>query len=285
MVRQIAVLGLGTMGAAITQTFAQSGFAVTATDQTEALLKRGLDIIENGSFGLKRAVAKSMITEQQAKEALSLIEVTTDLVETVKDADLVVEAIPENFDIKKKVFREVDSFCPEHTIIVSNTSTLRITVLAATTKRPDKVAGMHFFNPPQVMKLVEVIRGFRTSDETIETIKDTTLKLGKTPVVCKDIPGFISNRVWMLSILEAMRLYEQGVASAKDVDNVMRLGFNWPMGPLELCDIVGLDILLDVAYSLNKETGNNSYMPPLILRQLVAAGFLGKKTKRGFYEY
>jgi 3-hydroxybutyryl-CoA dehydrogenase len=284
-VEKIAVIGFGTMGAGITQVFAEAGFNVIARDVADEILKRGLDIIENGPFGLKKAVAKSRITEKQAKEIFSRIKVTLNLSEAVKDADFIVEAVFENLDLKKKIFSEIDSLCPEHTIIVSNTSTLSITSLAAATKRPEKVAGMHFFNPPQIMKLVEVIRGLRTSNETVEKVREIAIKLGKTPVVCKDIPGFISNRVWILSILEGIRLYEQGIASAKDIDNVMKLGFNWPMGPLELSDLVGLDVLLDVAESLYKDTGNHAHMPPLILRQMVVSGFLGRKTKKGFYEY
>jgi len=282
---KIAVLGFGTMGAGITQVFAQSGFTVTARDVSEAFLKRGLDIIENGPFGLKKAIEKSRISEEQAKEILARIRVTLDLAEAVKDADFIIEAVPENIELKKKVFSEVGSLCPEHAIIVSNTSTLSITTLAAATKRPEKVAGMHFFNPPQVMKLVEVIRGLRTSNETVEKVKEIAVKLGKTPVVCKDTPGFIANRVGVLAVLEGIRLYEQGIASAKDIDTAMKLGYNWPMGPLELSDLIGLDVLLNVAESLYKETGNSAYMPPLVLRQLVAAGFLGRKTKKGFYEY
>ena len=282
---KIAVLGFGTMGAGITQVFAQSGFTVTARDVSEAFLKRGLDIIENGPFGLKKAIEKSRISEEQAKEILARIRVTLDLAEAVKDADFIIEAVPENIELKKKVFSEVSSLCPEHAIIVSNTSTLSITTLAAATKRPEKVAGMHFFNPPQVMKLVEVIRGLCTSNETVEKVKEIAVKLGKTPVVCKDTPGFIANRVGVLALLEGIRLYEQGIASAKDIDTAMKLGYNWPMGPLELSDLIGLDVLLNVAESLYKETGNSAYMPPLVLRQLAAAGFLGRKTKKGFYEY
>jgi len=282
---KIAVLGFGTMGAGITQVFAQSGFTVTARDVSEAFLKRGLDIIENGPFGLKKAIEKSRISEEQAKEILARIRVTLDLAEAVKDADFIIEAVPENIELKKKVFSEVGSLCPEHAIIVSNTSTLSITTLAAATKRPEKVAGMHFFNPPQVMKLVEVIRGLCTSNETVEKVKEIAVKLGKTPVVCKDTPGFIANRVGVLALLEGIRLYEQGIASAKDIDTAMKLGYNWPMGPLELSDLIGLDVLLNVAESLYKETGNSAYMPPLVLRQLAAAGFLGRKTKKGFYEY
>lgn len=282
---RIAVIGFGSMGVGITQVCAEAGFTVTAMDISEEILRRGLDTIENGPFGLKKAVAKAKIAGEQAKEILSRIRVTTDLVKAVGDADFVIEAVPENIDLKRKIFSEVDSSCPKHAIIVSNTSTLSITILAAATKRPEKVAGMHFFNPPQVMKLVEVIRGLRTADETIEKVKEMAIKLGKTPVVCKDIPGFIGNRIWMLSILEGMRLYEQGIASARDIDTVMKLGYNWPMGPLELADLVGLDVLLNIAESLYKDTGNIAYMPPLILRQMVASGFLGRKTKKGFYEY
>ncbi|MEM1514723.1 MAG: 3-hydroxyacyl-CoA dehydrogenase NAD-binding domain-containing protein [Candidatus Bathyarchaeia archaeon] len=281
---KIAVIGFGTMGAGITQVFAEAGFTVTAMDISEEILRRGMDTIENGPYGLKKAIAKSKITEEQAKEILSRIKVTTDLTKAVENADFIIEAVLENIDLKKKIFSEVDSFSPKHAIIVSNTSTLSITTLSMATKRPEKVAGMHFFNPPQVMKLVEVIRGLRTADETIEKVKEMAIKLGKTPIICKDIPGFIVNRVLMPAILEGIRLYEQGIP-AKDIDTAIKLGLNWPMGPLELSDLIGLDIVLNVVETLYREAGSDAFMPPLILRQMVASGFLGRKTKKGFYEY
>jgi 3-hydroxybutyryl-CoA dehydrogenase len=208
------------------------------------------------------------------------------LAEAVEDADFVIEAVFENLDAKKKIFLEIDKQAPRHAIIVSNTSTLSITAMASATSRPEKVAGMHFFNPAQVMKLVEVIRGVLTSDETVETVKGLAERLGKTPIVVnRDIPGFVANRIGVPGMLEAMRLYEENVASPRDIDNAMKLGYNWPMGPLELADLVGLDVLLDTAESIYKESGDPNYNPPIILKQMVRAGLYGRKTKRGFYTY
>lgn len=284
-VRRVAVVGFGTMGSGIAQVFAQAGFSVVAVDVSEEVLRRGLENIWSGPFGLKKAVERGRLTEEQAQEAFSRIKTATSLPEAVKDADLVIEAVFEDLEVKRKVFTEVDSHAPPHAILASNTSTLSITALAAVTRRPERVVGMHFFNPPPVMKLVEVVRGFLTSDETVETVKSLAEKLGKVPVVSRDAPGFIANRVGVASILEAIRLYEQGVASARDIDTAMKLGYNWPMGPLELADFIGLDVLLGIAEILYKEIGSSAYHPPPLLRRLVAAGYLGRKTGRGFYTY
>jgi len=285
-IKRVAIIGFGTMGSGIAQVVAQAGYEVIARDVTDDLLKRGLEIIKSGPFGLEKAVERGKITREQAEAALSRIKVTTDLASAVKEADFIIEAVFENLELKKKVFREVDELAPRHAIIVSNTSTLSITALASATTRPDKVAGMHFFNPAPVMRLVEVIRGLQTSDETIEVVKGLAQKLGKTPVIVnKDVPGFVANRIGLPAMLEAIRLYEEGVASAQDIDNAMKLGYNWPMGPLELADLVGLDVLLDSCESIYAETRDPKYNPPIILRQMVRAGWLGRKTKRGFYVY
>jgi 3-hydroxybutyryl-CoA dehydrogenase len=285
-IKRVAVIGFGTMGSGIAQVVAQAGYEVIARDVTDDLLKRGLELIKSGPFGLEKAIEKGKITRGQAEAVLSRIKVTTDLTAAVKEADFIIEAVFENLDLKKKVFREVDELAPSHAIIVSNTSTLSITALASATKRPDKVAGMHFFNPAQVMRLVEVIRGLQTSDETVEVVKGFAQKLGKTPIIVnKDVPGFVANRIGFAAILEAIRLYEEGVASAQDIDTAMKLGYNWPMGPLELADLIGLDVLLDANESIYAETRDQKYNPPVILRQMVRAGWLGRKTKRGFYTY
>jgi 3-hydroxybutyryl-CoA dehydrogenase len=285
-IKRVAVIGFGTMGSGITQVVAQAGYEVIARDVTDDLLKRGLELIKSGPFGLEKAIEKGKITREQAEAVLSRIKVTTDLAAAVKEADFVIEAVFEDLDLKKKVFREVDELAPPHAIIVSNTSTLSITALASATKRPEKVAGMHFFNPAQVMRLVEVIRGLQTSDETVEVVKGFAQKLGKTPIIVnKDVPGFVANRIGFAAILEAIRLYEEGVASAQDIDTAMKLGYNWPMGPLELADLIGLDVLLDANESIYAETRDQKYNPPVILRQMVRAGWLGRKTKRGFYTY
>jgi 3-hydroxybutyryl-CoA dehydrogenase len=230
-VRSVAVVGFGVMGTGIAQVFAQAGFNVIARDVSEAVLKRGLEVIKEGPFGLQKAVEKGRLKREEAEAALARIKVTTSLEEAARDADLVVEAIFENLELKKALFKELDEKCPKHAVLASNTSTLSITALAGATKRPDRVVGMHFFNPVPVMKLVEVVRGLATSDETVQLIKDLAVKLGKTPVVVKDVPGFIANRLALPYLAEAMRAYEQGIASAQDIDTAMKLGYNMPMGP------------------------------------------------------
>lgn len=284
-VRRVTIVGFGTMGSGIAQVFAQAGFTVVAVDVSEEILKRGLNLIWEGPFGLRRAVERGRLAEDQAREALSRVRTTTSLSEAVGDSDLVIEAVFEDLEVKRKVFKEADSAAPPHAILASNTSTLSITALAAATRRPDRVVGMHFFNPPQVMKLVEIVRGMLTSDETVETVRALAERLGKVPVVCRDSPGFIANRIGVLPILEAIRLYESGVASAGDIDQAMKLGYNWPMGPLELADFIGLDVLLGIAEVLYRETGSQAYHPPPLLRRLVAAGYLGRKSGRGFHVY
>lgn len=284
-VKRVAVVGFGTMGVGIAQVFLQAGFEVVAMDVSEGALKRGLEALWSGPFGLKRAVERGLLTEDQARGALSKLRTTTDLALAVREADLVVEAVFEDLEVKRRVFREADLYAPPHAVLATNTSSLSVTALAASTKRPDKVVGMHFFNPPQVMKLVEIVRGLLTSDETVEIVKGVVERVGKVAIVCKDVPGFVANRVGLAAVLEAIRLYEQGVASAKDIDAAMRLGYNWPMGPLELADMIGLDVLLSIAEALYRETANPLFHPPPLLRRLVAAGFLGRKVGRGFYIY
>jgi 3-hydroxybutyryl-CoA dehydrogenase len=284
-VRNVAVVGFGVMGTGIAQVFAQAGFNVIARDVSEAGLKRGLEVIKEGPFGLQKAVEKGRLKREEAEAALARIKVTTSLEEAARDADLVVEAIFENLELKKALFKELDEKCPKHAVLASNTSTLSITALAGATKRPDRVVGMHFFNPVPVMKLVEVVRGLATSDETVQLIKDLAVKLGKTPVVVKDVPGFIANRLALPYLAEAMRAYEQGIASAQDIDTAMKLGYNMPMGPLELLDLIGLDTTLDVLESIYRETNDPKYAPPVILKQMVRAGWTGRKSGRGFYDY
>lgn len=284
-VKKVAVVGFGVMGTGIAQVLAQAGFNVIARDVSEGFLKRGLDIIKNGPFGLYKAVEKGKLKKEEAEDALARIKTTVSLEEAAKEADVVIEAIFENLELKKQLFKELDEKAPKHTILASNTSTLSITALAGATKRPDKVVGMHFFNPVPIMRLVEVVRGLATSDETVQLIKDLSVKLGKTPVVTKDVPGFIANRLALPYLAEAMRAYEQGIASAEDIDAAMKLGYNMPMGPLELLDLIGLDTTLDVLESIYKETNDPKYAPPVILKQMVRAGWTGRKSGRGFYVY
>jgi len=284
-VKKVAVIGFGTMGSGIAQVFALAGYEVVARDVTNEFLERGLNLIKNGPFGLNKAVEKGRLKKEDAEAALSRIKTTTDLAEAVKEADIVIEAVFENMDLKKQVFKEADENAPPHAILASNTSTLSITAIAAATKRPQQVVGMHFFNPVPVMRLVEVVKGLATSDEVVEVVKQLATKLGKTPIVCKDVPGFVANRLAFPYLAEAIRLYEMGVASAEDIDTAMKLGYNFPMGPLELIDLIGLDVTLDILETLYKETGQSTFCPPVLLRQMVRAGWLGRKTKKGFYTY
>ncbi|MEM3640752.1 MAG: 3-hydroxyacyl-CoA dehydrogenase family protein [Candidatus Bathyarchaeia archaeon] len=284
--RKVAVIGFGTMGSGIAQIFAQAGYEVTARARHQSTLNQGLEMIRDGPFGLAKAVQKGKITDEQAKAVISRIRVTTDLAEAVKDADFVVETVVEKMEEKQKIFAEIDALISKDVILVSNTSSLSITSIASATKRPEKVAGMHFFNPVPVMKLVEVIKGLLTSDETVEVVTKFSEKVGKTPVlVNKDVPGFVANRIGFAGMLEAIRLYEENVSSAEDIDKAMKLGYNWPLGPLELADLIGLDVVLDTSEAIYKETGDPKYNPPIILKQMIKAGLLGRKTGKGFYKY
>lgn len=285
-IRKVAVIGFGTMGSSVTQIFAQAGYEVTARELHQGILNLGLEIIKNGPFGLTKAVEKGKITNEQAEAAISRIKVTTDLAEAVKNADFVVETIVEKMDEKMKIFAEIDALASRDVVLVSNTSSLSVTAMASATKRPEKVAGMHFFNPVQVMKLVEVIKGLLTSDETIEVVTKLSEKIGKTPIVVnKDVPGFVANRIGFAGLLEAIRLYEGNVSSAEDIDKAMKLGYNWPQGPLELADLIGLDVVLDTSEAIYKDTGDPKYSPPIILKQMVKAGLHGRKTGKGFYKH
>lgn len=285
-IKKVAVIGFGTMGSSIAQVFAQAGYEVVGRARHQSTLEQGLNSIKDGPFGLNKAIQKGKITEKQAEEAISRIKVTTALEGAVKDADFIIETIVEKLDEKRKVLSEIEALASQHAIIVTNTSSLSITSVASAAKRPDKVAGMHFFNPVPVMRLVEIIRGLLTSDETIEVVKGLSEKIGKTPVVVnKDVPGFVANRIGFTGILEAMRLYEAGVSSVEDIDRAMKLGYNWPMGPLELADLIGLDVVLDTSEAIYFETGNTAYKPPVILKRMVDAGLYGRKSGKGFYKY
>jgi len=289
-IRKISVVGFGTMGRQITQSFSQAGFDVFARDVNDGVLKAGLDTIRTGRFGLEKAVERGKLTREAADESLARIRVTTDLAEACRDADFVVEAAVENTDLKGRIFRELDELCHEDVVLATNTSTLSITEMGAMTKRPDKVIGMHFFNPAQVMRLVEVIRGLLTSDETLELTKALSAKMGKTPVVVRDSPGFATSRLGLALFQEASRVLEEGTASARDVDLAMRLGYGYPMGPFELVDIVGLDARLRNLEAMYRATGDPAWTPPLLLRQLVSTGYLGDPkvkagSRGGYYEY
>lgn len=281
-VNNVLVIGAGQMGSGIAQVFAQAGFQVTLHDINEEQVKRGLQSIEKL---LQRSVSKERMIEEEKEATLARLKTSTELEAAAQDADLVIEAVIENMEIKQKLFKQLDELTPAHTILATNTSSLSITEIAAATNRPEKVIGMHFMNPVPVMKLVEVIRALQTADETYETIVAITKKLYKTAVESKDYPGFIANRILLPMINEAIYTVYEGVASIEDVDTVMKLGANHPMGPLQLADFIGLDTCLYIMEVLYEGFGDSKYRPCPLLRQYVQAGWYGRKTGRGFYVY
>ncbi len=280
-IRKVAVLGAGTMGSGIAQVSAQAGFQVAMIDLEDKLLQRGFQSIKK-SLGIMKG--KGKITEEQADEVLARIRGTLDLKEAVSEVDLVIEAIPENLDLKKQTFKKLDEMCPEHTILATNTSTMSITAIASATGRPDKVIGMHFASPVPAMRGVELIRGLHTSEETMEVARTVVEMMGKEYYVSKDAPGFVGNRLLPLFVNEAFNVLWEGIASAEDIDKGIRLSLRHPMGPLELADLVGLDVLLNGLEYLHRELGEK-YRPSPLLKQLVAAGHYGRKTGRGVYKY
>jgi len=279
--KRVAVLGAGTMGLGICQVFAQSGFQVVLYDIKQEFVDKCIERI--GKI-IAKAQEKGQAPEGAKDFVLGNIKGTIDI-KDVADVDVVVESIVENLEIKKSVYKQIDEICKPETIFASNTSSLSITEMAAVTKRPQKVVGMHFFNPAQVMALIEVIPALQTSDETVEAIIELSKKIGKKPIKVKEGPGFVVNRILIPGMNEAAFILMEGLATAKDIDTAMRLGAGWPMGPFTLADMVGLDIALEVANVLFRETGDPKYRVAPIIRQYVRAGWLGRKTGRGFYDY
>lgn len=278
---KVCVIGAGTMGAGIAQTFAAKGFEVLLCDIKEEFVEKGYNGINKG---LTKLVEKGRMEEAVKNEIMGRIHKTVNT-EDAKDSDLIVEAIIENMSIKKDLFKKLDEICNSETIFASNTSSLSITEMAAATKRPDKVIGMHFFNPAPVMKLVEIIRGIATSDETYNKTKEMAITIGKDPVEVKEAAGFVVNRILIPMINEAVGILAEGIASVEDIDKAMKLGANHPMGPLELADFIGNDVNLAIMETLYSETGDTKYRPHPYLRKMVRAGYLGRKTGKGFYDY
>lgn len=278
------------MGRQIAQVFAQNGNQVNATDENQQVLNTGIEEIENGPYGIRATAIKGKITTEQANKALAAIRTSSTLEETCKDSSLVIEAAFENLQIKQELFHRIGAVVPPSTTIASNTSTLSIDEIAKKTTNKERVIGMHFFNPAQTTKLVEVIQGRETASETVQRALQTVREIGKTPVLVQDEPGFIANRLGLTLYIEASKLLEDGIASLQDIDTCMKLGYNHPMGPFELADFVGLETRLRNLEALQSSTGDSKWMPPKILREMVQQGYLGdparkKGSKGGYYQY
>jgi 3-hydroxybutyryl-CoA dehydrogenase len=281
MIRQIAVIGTGTMGRGIAYLSALSGFDTVIFDVDSATLDAARGSVEST---LKKGVEKGKVPEQAIAETMARVQIASDLEPAVRTADLIIEAVPENFDLKKDLFAQADLFCGEETILASNTSSISISRLASNVERRDRFVGLHFFNPPHLMKLIEIVRGERTSDQTVAEVRVVAEKMGRQPIIVRDTPGFATSRLGVAIGLEAIRMLEEGVATAEDIDRAMELGYNHPMGPLRLTDLVGLDVRLGIAEYLASTLGPR-FDPPALLREMVAQGKLGKKTGQGFYRW
>jgi 3-hydroxybutyryl-CoA dehydrogenase len=280
-IRQITVLGTGTMGRGIAYLSAVAGFDTVLFDVDEGALEAARSALESI---LRKGVEKGKLTEDAAKDALARVQLVPELEPAVSGADLLIEAVPESYELKTDLFAQADLFCGADTILASNTSSISISKLASNVERRDRFVGMHFFNPPHIMKLIEIVRGERTSDATVDQIREIAEQMGKTPIIVRDSPGFATSRLGVAIGLEAIRMLEEGVASAEDIDRAMELGYNHPMGPLRLTDLVGLDVRLGIAEYLASTLGPR-FEPPQLLRDLVAQGKLGKKTGEGFYRW
>lgn len=281
-IQKIGVIGAGLMGSGIAQVAAQSGFSVAVMDVETRFVEKGIATIYKN---LKRLVDKGKMDSAEAQGIKDRVKGTVSLQEAVSDANVVIEAIIENMELKKSLYKDMDGLAPSDTIFATNTSGLSITEMASVTGRADRFIGMHFFNPVPVMKLVEVIRGYATSDETVAVIKELSQKMGKTAIEVVEAPGFVVNRILVPMINEAIFVLQEGLATAAEIDEGMKLGANHPMGPLALADLVGLDTLLSVQDHLYREFGDSKYRPPVLLRKMVRAGHLGRKSGKGFYDY
>ncbi|MBC7253642.1 MAG: 3-hydroxyacyl-CoA dehydrogenase family protein [Actinobacteria bacterium] len=281
-IKKVFVVGSGLMGSGIAQVTAFAGYQVKMHDVDEERTAKGMEAIRSS---LGKFLSKEKITQEQHDAALANLATTTDLKEA-SDCDLVVEAVFEDLEVKRQVFAQLDEICPPHTILATNTSAIPISSIAAATKRPDKVVGTHFFSPVPLMRLCEIIRGLQTSEETMDVAEKWAQSVGKETVrVLKDHAGFIANRLYLPMGMEAARMLEAGVATPEDIDKAMRLGYNLPMGPLELADMTGIDVLMNACLAIYNDTGDPKYYPPPLVRRMVAAGLLGRKTGRGYYDY
>ncbi len=280
-IRRVAVLGAGTMGNGIAQVCATAGMDVVMRDLEASFLERGMSSIDKS---LAKLAEKGTLTGAERDAARARIRTTTDLIEAVREADLVVEAIPERMELKIETFRVLGEHAPKHALLGTNTSSLSVTEIAASSGHASRVVGLHFFNPVPLMKLLEIVRGLSTSDESVERARAFAVRIGKEPIVVKDFPGFATSRLGVILGCEAIRMLESGVASAEDIDKAMKLGYRHPMGPLELGDLVGLDVRLAILEHLHRELGEQ-FRPPALLRQMVRAGKLGRKSGEGFYKY
>lgn len=281
-IKSVSVIGAGVMGHGIAQVIAQAGISVTLRDVKEEFVQKGIKNIEQF---LDQGIKRGRLTEEQRKETLARIKGVIDLKEAVQGVDLIIEAIVEDLEEKKQLFRQLDELCPPEVIFASNTSYMSITELAAATKRPDRFIGMHWFNPPQLMRLIEIARAASTTEQTVNAIVELSKKVGKTPAVCKDSPGFVVNRILQPWYNEGMRLLDEGVATAQDIDTALKVGGGFRMGPLELRDLVGLDTGLKGTMAIYEQLRDDKFRPPQCLIKKVQAGHYGRKTKKGFYEY
>ncbi len=279
-IERITVIGVGTMGHGIAQVAAAAGATVHLNDISAEAIDTGMAAVR---ANLDKGIEKGKVSEQQRDEILGRLVAAQDLDAAAEKSDLIVEAAPESLELKQEIFKRIDAAAPGHAILASNTSSLPVTRIAEATGRPDKVLGMHFFNPVHIMKLLEIVRADTTAQETVDTVVAFGVAMGKDPIVVRDAPGFASSRLGLVLGLEAMRMLEQGVATAEDIDKAMTLGYGHPMGPLRLTDLVGLDVRLAIAEHLHEELGSEAFRPPDILRRMVAEGKLGKKSGQGFY--